>query len=366
MMSAGVSSACTEGEKELSNGCHGAISKEGSVPEGVLLDVVRQAVDARDLFILDLTDNFFEIGGNLVTAAVAVRKLRERGYEIELEHFCEASNLCEVVAGMHRKYYTPYELVYGIEKKRTCDVTRTHLPCDHDVVSFLGASELELSKVFDFAQRFLVKVEPFVLASDLEEADKKVFIASALRELFNNYECHSLSFFIRHRESGDVRGVMLSADFCYQCHPSHEGIPVLPLSAYLQTLFSLEMKHRKNLEVTSSGLVACQVLSAVDIIGDPVIQLSLQRSLISESIQTARHHGYKRLIGFHGNPLIQECAAEAGFKPLDASEQLKTLQFKKTKPLANIRPANYRIVVMATDLQQQDKTDRNENVNEHS
>ncbi|XP_077991485.1 uncharacterized protein LOC144445716 [Glandiceps talaboti] len=348
----------------LHNGYRGN-GKEVKDVEDVFIDTVRRVLHPPDLFIWDLMDNFFEIGGNSVLAATAVDKLRHQGFNISLHDFFAAEILKDLLTTSdmtttnNNSNDCGRRTFLGIQGNQKRDVRFQ----EHDTVLFGDATINELQEVFRITIRVLLTSEPFILALDMNTKEKELFIAAALREIFHNVRCQSLSFFLRHRKSGEIKAVMLSADFCYQCHASHEGIPFLSLQAYLYTVFKLEMKHRKSLRVTTPGAIACQIGAIVALPRNPIEELKLHRYLISESLHIAKQQGYKHVIGFHGNALTQECAREAGFAILEKSDPLKDIAFKTIRPFQESLSEDYRILVMSKSLHGNETTDRNSNEN---
>nr|XP_006815007.1 PREDICTED: uncharacterized protein LOC102809799 [Saccoglossus kowalevskii] len=331
-----------------------------------LLHAVTEAIPLPYLFILDVTDNFFEVGGTKVTAAVVVRMLRKRGYELTLSDMFQASVLRDILNVMRplkfEQEHLPNAVRTSLKSKPGSTCPRTNnCQCAPDVASltrvatkdsdvelvcFADATKEEVYKVFSLCVQSLLKLEPMELCLDMSDTDKHVFVSSALREIFHNPSCQSLSFLLRHKITKEVKAAMLSADFFYQCHPSYEGIPCLPWQAFLFTIVDLERRHKRILGVTTPRKWVCHVLSVTNLYDDPYTQLSLHRRLNHEGPLLAGQNGYSDAVCFYANPLLQECAAEAGFKVVGSSQLLRETKYKEWRFFPEIMPDDSRYLVM--------------------
>nr|XP_006825579.1 PREDICTED: uncharacterized protein LOC102801517 [Saccoglossus kowalevskii] len=218
-----------------------------------------------------------------------------------------------------------------------------------EAIPFYHASVALRTEALEVCVESLLRTDPLVKSLDIACDVKRVFALSALREVFYNETCRSLSLMVIDKRSGHVVAAMLCADFFHQCHPSYEGVACTQWQAYLHALVSMEMYYKAVFDVSGRGNWMCHVISAVRDV-DVRLRTELRKCLIVETINKARNQGYSHVIGFHSNLMCQELAVDVGMDVIGNSCLLRDISFKEGKYFKNICPRNSRIMAMVYDF----------------
>ncbi|XP_057376385.1 beta-alanyl-bioamine nonribosomal peptide synthetase ebony-like isoform X2 [Daphnia carinata] len=255
---------------------------EFSREERALLKTVHSIVGSSFGRLVQLSDNFFEIGGNSLNAVNVVTKLKDQGFHIDLTEFLAASQLKELVPELSQRHL--------ITKTHTCHRLSGY------IVETLDTSVKE--EVIRIVSRCFSEKSELDLLIGVTRQDHEIF----MEELWEPLVAAGLSFAIKDN-SGNIVAVTLNFDLFDE--PVVE-LKTSRLAYILEFLESIEgpviAKHfekRKNLLIHSFMMATAETIT-------PVENVYLIQKMEEEILSLAKRKGFAGVFTTNANELTRQ------------------------------------------------------------
>ncbi|KAI9561851.1 hypothetical protein GHT06_012813 [Daphnia sinensis] len=259
---------------------------EFSREERALLKTVHSIIGTASGRVIQLSDNFFEIGGNSLNAVNVVTKLKDQGFNIDLTEFLTASQLKDLVPELSQQKPET--------KTHTCHQLSSY------VVEMLDTSVKE-DAISIISRCFSEKSELDLLVGVTRE-DHEIFLG----ELWEPVVAANLSFVIKD-SSGNIVAVALNFDLFDEpdVKPKSSNLAYI-----LECLESIEgpviAKHfekRKNLFIHSFMMATVETTTALE-------NVYLIQKMEEEILSLAKRKGFVGVFTTNANELTKQICVD--------------------------------------------------------
>ncbi|XP_077986206.1 novobiocin biosynthesis protein H-like [Glandiceps talaboti] len=303
---------------------------ENSPHARVIQDTVSSVLDLP--FEISLLHNYFQMGGNSVNAIEVIMRIRENGFELDIEDFFRAKTLADLLKSEPNKTEQDEKLVSE----------EFNIP-GYEILILNEATDDEFENGCRMGAEAFANSEPATKALEIPTKEKVEVSYSKIKSLAKVNT--GISFFVRRQSDNKIVAMSINRDMF---DVTDESSTVK--ECQIRALFSLSTEIHQlavmNLDLKQPKELFFMDLSAVSEDEEVAMKASLQKLLEAEKIRVSRRHGYKGCCAAYSNPVGAAIAREMGHVELLSSGYIRDHEYDGKKYFTKVQPPDAKHVVL--------------------
>ncbi|XP_070557102.1 uncharacterized protein [Ptychodera flava] len=318
--------------------------------------ILRAVSSALDLTVavIEITDDFFEIGGNSARSIAAIANLQRIGYTLSLHEFYRAECLQDIVNVASKTTFPSKVFVDGPQENDKAALERGGFVEGYEIVPLNEAVSDEIQMAMSTCQEAISCGEFLGDCVEIDPGHKLQIIYEFVDKLFLQESCTKFSFLVKNEQEKEIVGVSINIDFYNDDIPRFKDLDTIPtFESIIEAYRDLESDARAAFGVGAPGDWLFQVVSVAKFDKDEKMKATILRMIEMEKLSMARKCRFHGVVGLYSNSFSQWLAAEIGMEVVLRSKIFRDQYYKY---ISQSDQSDWKVYLMAKTIQERGHT----------